>query len=49
MSRRFRAGVAGAFSCIGTVPAYAAPDFGYVYTATTEEKGETEVSPSGNS
>src|SRR3954449_11030434 len=45
MHFRLRAAVAGAILCAGTAPAYAAaPEFGYVYTARTEEAGETELS-----
>jgi hypothetical protein len=45
MAHRLRAALAGAMVCASSVPAHAgAPDFGYVYTAATEEAGETEVS-----
>ena len=45
MSFRLRAAVAGAVLSAVSVPAYAGgTDFGYVYTVSTEEKGETELS-----
>ena len=45
MDLRLGAAFAGAIVCVSTVPAHAeATDFGYVYTAATEEAGETEVS-----
>ena len=45
MGFRVRAAVAGALLSAVSVPAHASgTDFGYVYTASTEEKGETELS-----
>ena len=45
MAHRLHAALAGAIVCAISVPAHAgATDFGYVYTAATEEAGETEVS-----
>ncbi len=45
MNLRLGAAVAGAIACASSAPAHAeAPDFGYVYTAETEEPGETELS-----
>src|SRR4051795_12487061 len=45
MDVRLRAGFVGAILCASSMPAHgAAPEFGYVYTTATEEKGETEVS-----
>jgi hypothetical protein len=45
MHFRLPAALAGAVACVGSTPASAAsPDFGYVYTAQTEEAGETELS-----
>jgi len=45
MNFRSRAAFVGAIFCAASVPAHAAaPEFGYVYTAATEEAGETEVS-----
>jgi hypothetical protein len=45
MSVRLRGALVGAIILAGSVPARAsAPDFGYVYTAETEEAGETELS-----
>jgi len=32
------------FAFLPSIPSHAAPDFGYVYTADTEEAGETELS-----
>jgi hypothetical protein len=44
MHLRLRAALAGAIVCATSVSAQAeAPDFGYVYTAETEERGETEL------
>jgi opacity protein-like surface antigen len=44
MSRIMAAVVAAGLGVACSGPAIAAPDFGYVYTATTEEPGETEIS-----
>jgi hypothetical protein len=45
MDHRLRAAFVSAIVCAGSVPVHAgAPEFGYVYTAETEERGETEVS-----
>jgi hypothetical protein len=45
MDLRLHAALVGAIVCACSVPARAdAPEFGYVYTAATEEAGETEVS-----
>ena len=45
MGFRLRAAVAGAFLSTVSIAAHArGTDFGYVYTASTEEKGETELS-----
>lgn len=45
MGFRLRSAVAGAILSAVSVPAHASgTDFGYVYTASTEEKGETELS-----
>ena len=45
MNVRLRGALVGAIAFAGSVPACAsAPDFGYVYTAETEEAGETELS-----
>ena len=45
MAHRLRAALVGAIVCAISVPAHAAAtEFGYVYTAETEEAGETEVS-----
>lgn len=45
MSFRLRAAVAGVFLSAASATAHASgTDFGYVYTAATEEKGETELS-----
>ena len=43
MYRIIAAALAGV-ALVSSSPAIAAPDFGYVYTAGTEERGETEVS-----
>jgi hypothetical protein len=45
MDYRVAAAVIAASAGIGATPIRAAgPDFGYVYTAQTEEAGETELS-----
>jgi hypothetical protein len=45
MHLRLGAALAGAIVCASSIPAHAeATDFGYVYTAQTEEPGETELS-----
>src|SRR5881628_3101535 len=45
MDYRLRAAMVGATVWPSSVPAHAeAPDFGHVYTAATEEPGETELS-----
>ena len=41
---RLGVAMAAAGICLGSVSAHAAPEFGYVYTADTEEAGETELS-----
>ena len=43
MRFRLRAAVVGALLGMGSIPAEASTEFGYVYNAETEEKGETEV------
>lgn len=44
MYRSMAATLLAAASLLHSAPAAAGPEFGYVYTAETEEKGETEVS-----
>src|SRR5437762_7578787 len=45
MYRRLPAPLVAGFAFLASNPLHAAaPDFGYVYTAYTEEKGETELS-----
>jgi hypothetical protein len=44
MYRQVAAVVAAGFALARATPSWAGPDFGYVYTAETEEPGETELS-----
>jgi hypothetical protein len=44
MCRQVAAVVVAGFALANAAPSWAGPDFGYVYTAGTEEAGETELS-----